>query len=117
MANRSKCSDVQKQEMLRMYNAGSSLAMLGERYNVSVPTVASYVRAMGGTVRPKGKVKKDNSVEPTVIPPSAEASSKDTIPVDSEILPRRWSGILRETDSVEEDKPEDEGRTIMPSTF
>lgn len=50
----------QKQEWALAYSNGAILKDLAREAEVSIPTMAKYVRAGGATVRPAGSVRKGN---------------------------------------------------------
>lgn len=55
-----KYSDNEKKQMALDYEAGDSLKQLSDRFGVSIPTMAKYVRAGGGNVRKPGTVRNGN---------------------------------------------------------
>lgn len=64
----------EKQEFARRYNAGAKLKDLSAETGVSIPTMAKYVRAGGGSVRPPGnpnnaKGKPVKEFQPAVVAP------------------------------------------------
>ncbi len=55
MANISKLTAVQKNKILTAYNNGKSSAFLADKFGVSVSTILYTLRAMGATIRPRGR--------------------------------------------------------------
>ena len=55
-----KFTDNEKKQMALDYAAGDGLKTLADRFGVSIPTMAKYVRAGGGTVRKPGTVANGN---------------------------------------------------------
>ena len=53
-------TDNEKKQMALDYENGDSLKQLATRFGVSIPTMAKYVRAGGGTVRKPGTVANGN---------------------------------------------------------
>ena len=53
-------TDNEKKQMALDYENGDSLNQLATRFGVSIPTMAKYVRAGGGTVRKPGTVANGN---------------------------------------------------------
>lgn len=53
-------TDNEKKQMALDYENGDSLKQLAARFGVSIPTMAKYVRAGGGTVRKPGTVANGN---------------------------------------------------------
>ncbi len=58
MAKSKGYTSEQKNEMKVAYEGGTRLKPLAEKYQVSVPTMAKYVREAGGTLRNAGTPKK-----------------------------------------------------------
>ena len=55
-----KFTENEKKQMAADYANGDGLKVLADRFGVSVPTMAKYVRAGGGTVRKPGTVRVGN---------------------------------------------------------
>ena len=53
-------TDNEKKQMALDYEGGDSLKQLADRFGVSIPTMAKYVRAGGGNVRKPGTVRNGN---------------------------------------------------------
>jgi len=55
-----KFTDNEKQRMAAEYAEGDGLRVLSQRFGVSIPTMAKYIRAGGGVVRKPGTVRQGN---------------------------------------------------------
>jgi uncharacterized protein YjcR len=65
MGKLNKLNDSDKTDIVTMYKLGNPLKVIANKYSCTSPTVATFLRAEGVTVRGKGKVAKKNvSVNP-----------------------------------------------------
>lgn len=55
-----KFTDNEKKQMAIDYSNGDSLKVIADRFGVSIPTMAKYVRAGGGSVRKPGTIAHGN---------------------------------------------------------
>lgn len=67
-----KFTDNQKQEFAAEYSRGITLQTLATRAEVSVPTMAKYVRAGGGVVRKQGSSYRKTPAVSTPVPTRVE---------------------------------------------
>lgn len=84
-----KFTDNEKQQMAAEYTRGQSLKDLAQSFGVSIPTMATYVRAGGGIVRKPGSPMRDSSfVEPveTVNEPVVVETQPEPVVAQTRVL-------------------------------
>lgn len=94
-----KFTDNEKKQMALDYANGDSLKQIAERFGVSIPTMAKYVRAGGGVVRKPGTVASGNgdfvktveavntAIEALNSMPKVEATPEPTVAPSRVLLP------------------------------
>jgi hypothetical protein len=82
-----KFTDNEKQTMAAEYALGTGLQTLASNFGVSVPTMAKYVRAGGGTIRKPGTVCKQAIVAVEIaVPDLAEVVVSEPVAVPVRVL-------------------------------